>query len=138
MLPKIEVTGINTVSNPDLIKNYAIIAYGNVELPELRMSFRGVALCRVNHERWVAMAPKSKGYHPTEPGVVSWSWQGPFGQEVCDLMIQAYEKLNGSLPPIPTAAEVKAECAARRVRGAQVSAEDKHGLRRVLGARHDA
>lgn len=120
-LPSIEVTGINIAPKPDFSKKYTVVAFGDINLPELGLRLYGVALGRAERQ-WVAMAPKARGANPRDKGLVSWNWHSSFAQAVRDKLIAAYERMEGPLPVFDTPADVNAA----------------NGLRRILEARHAA
>lgn len=117
----IEVLGITLRRNVEWDRQFCIIAFGDIALPELGMTLRGCALAR-NTGRIVALPPKVPSARPDATGGIQWAVNGEFAHAVRDKLLGAYRAMGGEMPPATTR---------------KPDSADATGLLRTLGV-HDA
>ncbi|CCM76263.1 hypothetical protein [Rhizobium mesoamericanum] len=134
---KIELLGINIQRNPDWDRSFTIMGFGDVTIPDLEITLRGCALARKNGQVH-ALPPKVAGAHPGDLGAIQWKSTGAFARQVCEIILDGYERMGGEMPPEPTQAQQNGINAARRYAAKLASEDDGQdddaGLRRHLGA----
>lgn len=94
---KTEVKGINLASNVDWSKPTATFAFGDVEIPALGLTFRGVALS-YKRGKVLAFPPKASGAHPRDMGLIQWDSRHAFASLIRDNLLTAYRAMGGKLP----------------------------------------
>ncbi|MEY9097362.1 hypothetical protein ABIA24_000271 [Sinorhizobium fredii] len=134
---KIRLLGINIQRVVAWDRNFAIMGFADIALPDIETTLRGVALAR-NGGNIIAIPPKVPGAKPGDLAAISWNSRGEFARKVCDAILEGYAKMGGEMPPASAQAQHNAVNAARRY--AEKAAheddgqDDDSGLRRLLGA----
>lgn len=97
-MTEIDVLGITIRREIEWDRAFCIMGFGDIALPHLETTLRGCALVR-SSGRIMALPPKVPGAKPGDLGAIQWNARGKFGMRVKDVLLAAYQKMGGEMPP---------------------------------------
>ncbi|GEC30677.1 hypothetical protein [Sinorhizobium fredii] len=136
---KIEVHAINVLRNVSWDRHFAILAFGDIALPEIQTTIRGCALAK-NGKDFIALPPKTTNSKDT--AAVQWNIRGDFAWAVRDALMDAYKRMGGEEPPPLTESQQNGINAARRYAektkaGSADNDNDDSGVLRTIRIEHE-
>lgn len=106
---KFHVQGMILKRDVDYGYRTTLMAHGDIALPEIRATIKGVSLCHRGGE-FVAFAPRPG----KENAGIQWDIGGPFAQALAVEMIEMFKRMGGDMPPAtPEKAENRANARQR-------------------------
>lgn len=115
---KIRVLGITLQRNVAWDRGFCIMAFGDIAIAGPEVTMRGCALAR-SSGRIIALPPKVPGAKMGDPNAIQWNANGEFALRVRDLLLEAYRKMGGEMPPSTPAKAANDSNANRRIRERQ-------------------
>lgn len=114
-------------------RHFAILAYGDIALPEIQTTLRGCALAK-NGKDFVALPPKAS--NQKDAAAVQWNIRGKFAFAVRDGLMDAYKRMGGVLPGEEQPIERRIVPARFSVHEDADDGEAVEGLARTLSVEH--
>jgi hypothetical protein len=94
---KIKVRGLRLFDESDGRNGYTVLAHGEVDLPEMKMSLHNVTLAWSEERGFTALAPM--GRDKTGVRAVIWDSQAAFACQIAEAMVVMFKRMGGQMPP---------------------------------------